>query len=382
MARVKLIQNKEDLAPEHSALFEELAALRGRITGPSSVVLYSPGLARPWNQISEFLHGHSMVEPQHAELAVCATAREHDCAYIWNAHVPQARKAGVAEETIAAVRDRRALDGLAPQEATVVRYVRQLVQGNRVESDVFDTLQKAHGPRWLVELTAWIGRYGALAGILNSFEVSPAPGAEPLPVDGAATGSSRAAARAPLPTPRLTPITSREQVAEPDRAIYDAVAEGRGSVRGPFSMLMYSPQLCGRLLEVGNYLRFGSEVSKGLTELATIATAREKDCPYVWAAHAPAARKEGIADAIIAAVRDRGDLGSLPPAERDVVDYVRQLHRAHRVTQPLFDRLRDEHGVPWLVELTALIGHYGFVTAILNATEVTPAPDAEALPLG
>src|SRR5947209_17785304 len=97
MPRVKLIQNKEDMAPENYALFEELAALRGRISGPSTIVLHSPGLAKPWNEISEYLHRMSIVEPQHAELAVCATAREYDCAYIWAAHVPAARKAGLAE---------------------------------------------------------------------------------------------------------------------------------------------------------------------------------------------------------------------------------------------------------------------------------------------
>src|SRR5215468_6845219 len=92
MARVKLIVSRDDVAAAHHALFDELAALRGRISGPSTVVLHSPGLARPWNEISEFLHRHSIVEPQHAELAVCATAREKDCGYIWNAHVPLARK--------------------------------------------------------------------------------------------------------------------------------------------------------------------------------------------------------------------------------------------------------------------------------------------------
>jgi len=47
----------------------------------------------------------------------------------------------------------------------------------------------------------------------------------------------------------------------------------------------------------------------------------------------------------------------------------------------LFDRLQGRHGVPWLVELTCLIGHYGIVASILNAFEVAPASDAEPLPL-
>ena len=42
--------------------------------------------------------------------------------------------------------------------------------------------------------------------------------------------------------------------------------------------------------------------------------------------------------------------------------------------------LKDRYGVPWVVELTGIIGHYGFVTGMLNAFEMMPAPDAEKLP--
>jgi 4-carboxymuconolactone decarboxylase len=379
MARVKLIVSRDDMAPEHHALFDELAALRGRISGPSTVVLHSPGLARPWNEISEYLHRKSIVEPEHAELAVCATARERDCGYIWNAHVPLARKAGVPAATIDLVRDRRGVVGMSGPEMLVVQYVRQLIQTNRIERDVFDQLLQAHGPQWLVELTVWIGRYQALAGILNGFEVTPAMAAEELPPVPRPT--TAAPVRAPLATPRVAPITRREQVAETHRAIFDRVAEGRGSVRGPFSILMHSPALCQRHLDVGTYLRFNSRLEADSRELAIIATAREKDCPYIWAAHAPAARQARISDAIVSTVRDRGDLAGLPSAERDIVDFTRQLSRTNAVARPVFDRLQGRHGVPWLVELTCLIGHYGIVASILNAFEVAPALDAEPLPL-
>jgi len=376
MARVKLIVSRDDIAAEHHALFDELAALRGRISGPSTVVLHSPGLARPWNEISEYLHRHSVVEAQHAELAVCATAREKDCAYIWNAHVPLARKAGVPAGTIDLLRDRRNVIGMSGAEMAIVQYVRQLIQTNRIESGVFDQLLREHGPQWLVELTVWIGRYQALAGILNGFDVKPTMAAEELPVVPRASATD--AVRTPLAAPRVEPISRREQVPEEHRAIFDTVAEGRGSVRGPFSILLYSPVLCRRHLDVGTFLRFNSRLEGDSRELAIIATAREKDCPYIWAAHAPAARLAGVANGIVSVVRDRG---GVPGAERDIVDYARQLIKDNAVAPVLFDRLQGRHGVPWLVELTGLIGHYGIVASILNAFEVAPAPDAEPLPL-
>jgi 4-carboxymuconolactone decarboxylase len=381
MPRVKLIVGKEDIAPEHHALFEELAALRGRISGPSTVVLHSPALARPWNDVSEYLHRDSIVEPPHAELAVCATARERDCGYVWNAHVPLARKAGVPASTIDAVRARGPVSGMSDAERAVVLYVRQLLQTNRVDSDVFDRLLKDRTAQWMVELTAWIGRYAALSGILNAFEL-----AHPNPVDALPAlprPAAPAKARPPLAAPRVTYITRRDQVPREQHDAFDAITAGRrgGIVVGPFGLLLYSPVLAVRHLAVGNYLRFASSVKADAGELAICATAREKDCPYVWAAHAPAARRAGVSEAAVAAVRDRGDSASLPAAERDVVDYVRELLRTCVVEPSLFDRLRERHGVTWLVELTCLIGHYGIVCGILNAFEVAPAPDAERLPL-
>jgi len=85
--------------------------------------------------------------------------------------------------------------------------------------------------------------------------------------------------------PRVTPITTKDQVAPEHRPVFDAVAEGRGSVRGPFSIMMYSPPMCERVLNTSNFLRFQSSVKPKEGELAIIATAREKDCPFVWAAH-------------------------------------------------------------------------------------------------
>ena len=80
MPRVPLIQNRDDVAPEHYPLFDELAALRGRISGPSTVVLHSPGWPGPGMRSAEYLpHAVSIVASQYAELAVCATAREQDC---------------------------------------------------------------------------------------------------------------------------------------------------------------------------------------------------------------------------------------------------------------------------------------------------------------
>lgn len=159
--------------------------------------------------------------------------------------------------------------------------------------------------------------------------------------------------------PRVTPITTEDQVAPEHHGIFDAVAEGRNGVRGPFSILMYSPPLCECVLHSGSFLRFQSGVKPKEGELAIIATAREKDCPYVWAAHVTLARKAGVREEAITAVRERRDVSGLQPDEQAIVTYVRALGGG-----------ADRHRGPLRL-----------VTGMLNAFEVAPAPEAEQLPV-
>jgi AhpD family alkylhydroperoxidase len=116
-------------------------------------------------------------------------------------------------------------------------------------------------------------------------------------------------------------------------------------------------------------------------ELAVLAVARENDGAYEWAAHVEVARKAGTTEAAIAAVRDRASLDSLGDDERDIIDFVRQLHRTNRVDEPTFVRLVERHGERWIVELAATVGQYRYIATINNAFAVMPAADAEQLPV-
>ena len=180
--------------------------------------------------------------------------------------------------------------------------------------------------------------------------------------------------------PRVTPIQNRDQVKPEDQPAFDTVAQVRGTVRGPSSIILHSPSLALNHVHLSRYFLDGTVIQPRELELAVIATAREKDCKYVWAAHVAGARKTGVGEAAIAAVRDRGEVAGLDATDAAIVSYVRQLLRNNRVDQSVFDGLQKQFGTPWLVELTALIGHYGYLAGVLNAFELSPALDAEQLP--
>lgn len=181
--------------------------------------------------------------------------------------------------------------------------------------------------------------------------------------------------------PRVTPIAEKSQVPAEHHAIVDGVLEVFGSIRGPHSILLLTPQLDERVLKLGNYFRYDSIVKPKEGELAVMAVAREKDCPYVWAAHVAAGRRAGVREEAIDVVRARRDPSALAPDEAAIVSYVQQLLRNNRVEQRVFDALKDRYGVEWIIELTALMGNYGLLAGVVNAFEVPAPVDADQLPV-
>lgn len=181
MARIALVERREQVAPEHRAVWDRIDASRGQVAGPFAVLLWSPEVADRTAALGAYIRFASRLDPRDRELAILAVARALDCAYEWAAHVREARRVGVREEAIAAVRERRAAAGLTPGEAAIVEYARQLLDRHRVEGALFEALRARLGPERLVELTATIGYYAMIACTLNAFEVTPPADAEALP---------------------------------------------------------------------------------------------------------------------------------------------------------------------------------------------------------
>jgi len=109
------------------------------------------------------------------------TARELDCQHIWNAHAASARKAGVRNEIVDALRDRKELPALAADEAAVIQYGREFFRTHRVSRGAFQSALEQFGRQGVVELGLVMGNYSLLALLINSFDTDlPADRTEPL----------------------------------------------------------------------------------------------------------------------------------------------------------------------------------------------------------
>jgi 4-carboxymuconolactone decarboxylase len=136
-----------------------------------------------------------------------------------------------------------------------------------------------------------------------------------------------------------------------------------------------SPELCGRVEQLGVFVRYECSVPMRLRELAILAVGAHWRAAYEWFAHAPIAAKQGVPPAVIEAI---GRGGAEPPfdaePDRVVVAFVRELLRDGRVSDATYEPVRALLGDKGAVELTGLVGYYSLLALQLNVFEVQPPP--------
>ena len=171
------------------------------------------------------------------------------------------------------------------------------------------------------------------------------------------------------------PVVNRDQVPQDLRPAFDEVlgSRGRGSdvvSSGPTSILINSPEMARRAVQLSSYLRNDSTLPKKVQELAMLTTARSMDCQYIWNAHAASGRQAGLSNALVNALRDNRPLPPMPPDEAAVVNYGLEFYRTHQVSEPTFRAALEQFGPRGLAELTALMGYYALLAFNANAFQI------------
>ena len=178
--------------------------------------------------------------------------------------------------------------------------------------------------------------------------------------------------------PRLPLITSKDQVPTKDHATFDSIVASRGAVAGPFVAFMHSPEVAGRVAHLGAYVRFEGSLDMRVRVLAAMTVAREFEGMYVWGAQTGGARRLGVPESTIAAIRENSSDG-IPAEDAQIVEFTRQLLRKHRVDETLFKAVQSRLGNDELIQLTTAIGYYSLLCMTVNTAELDAAPGADVL---
>jgi 4-carboxymuconolactone decarboxylase len=177
---------------------------------------------------------------------------------------------------------------------------------------------------------------------------------------------------------RLQSITSKEQVAQKDQAIFDSIVASRGAVQGPFTMFLHSPEIAGRVAHLGAYVRFEGSLDMRVRVLAAMTVGREYEALYIWGAQTTGARRLGVPESTITAIRENHSRG-IPPEDAQIVDFTRQLLRRHRIDDATASAMRTRFGDDEFIQLTGAIGYYALLAMTVNACELEPASGADVL---
>jgi 4-carboxymuconolactone decarboxylase len=178
---------------------------------------------------------------------------------------------------------------------------------------------------------------------------------------------------------RFPKLTS-EQMTPAQREVAAEITAGpRGEVRGPFIALIHNAELARRIQALGEYLRWKTKLPPKIVELAVLVTARRWTCQHEWFVHSDLARKAGVEEAVINAIRD----GREPPLKGDdalVYAFCREAHATGRVGDMAFDRVVQRYGRDGALDLLALNGYYSMMAMVLN-TAGLPLPGNAPAPL-
>jgi 4-carboxymuconolactone decarboxylase len=165
------------------------------------------------------------------------------------------------------------------------------------------------------------------------------------------------------------PLLPYDVLTSEQQAIHDRLSSGpRGGVSGPFRAWLYSPKLANGLVEVGNYLRFDSHLTKRMIEHTILLVASEWEANFVFTHHASLAIEEGLSEEVVEYIR----LGRRPPYVREedfaVHELVRCLLKGGEIDSVTWDRTVAVLSPEAVVDLIGLTGYYVMVAMTTKAT--------------
>lgn len=163
----------------------------------------------------------------------------------------------------------------------------------------------------------------------------------------------------------------RADPAQPFRLIDDA-----GTLIGPPSLWVLSPDIGLALAGIGFQMRWGLGISDRAREAVILAVAYAHDSPFELFAHEPAARAAGWTDDDLAALRSRTVPAGADDEGRTALEVAWHLLDAATLEADEYARASEYLGTENLFHVVTLVGYYRMVATQLAVFDIRP-PGAE-----
>ena len=154
----------------------------------------------------------------------------------------------------------------------------------------------------------------------------------------------------------------------------EVMAGKRGSMQGPYNVLLRSPELGNLAQQFGEHTRFNSSLPLVLNELAILMVARFWTCQFVWWAHRRIALQAGLDEALIQAIATGQDPQNLAVDVLAVFGFCNELLQTRAVSNTTYAVAIQRFGEAGVVDLMGTMSYYTLVCMSLNVDQY-PLPD-------
>jgi 4-carboxymuconolactone decarboxylase len=164
---------------------------------------------------------------------------------------------------------------------------------------------------------------------------------------------------------------AREELSPEQRVVFDAIGAPRaGVVPTPFHVLLESPELASLTQALGAFCRYRTGFTPVLSELLVLITAAHWTAEFEFAVHSREAAKAGIAESVIAALRE-GKTPEFSDVESKLLyEFATTFYGTRDIPDALFERAVTQFGRRRVVELAGILGYYSGLAMLLRIFRV------------
>jgi alkylhydroperoxidase family enzyme len=350
---------------KYASLILALALLPASLSAQSRLGTTDGAAAIRTHRSGVDVRWENMVGRALSELAILATAREHDQPYEWSLHEMEAIAVGLDPAVIDVVRNRKPLAGVPDKETTIVALAREIA-AHKVTPETYSRALTNFGETTLIDVVSLMGNYAATATRLSAVNQQLPPGWKqflPLPFTPPSdihpdSRSRLPLVRTPAPPPAMPP------------ALYSRGLAPEGT--GPGQIGRHGAGL--KSLE--------ASVGRALIDVAALATARAHNQQYDWTMTEIAAQRDGVAPAVIDLIRSGKPATGIGEKEAVVIEFARELFGRHYVTAETYARALRVFGERDLVDLVGVMAQHADDATLLTVfDQQLPAGQKALLPM-
>jgi len=162
---------------QRKAADEMIAGPRKGVKGPFVPLLRCPELMDRLQKVGEYLRFQSSLDQRISEFVMLVVSRAWTQHFEWFVHVPLGRKAGISEDTIAALADGRRPSGMSEDEDLAYDFCDELLRNKGVSETTYRRAVMRFGENGVIDMLGVAGYFTTVSMIMNVAH-SPPPADE------------------------------------------------------------------------------------------------------------------------------------------------------------------------------------------------------------